>query len=236
MGDKHKKDRSIHHGRVVSTNAVAAHTWHVKIQASDLDDLHYAPGSTVELFVSDPHKHHKAEDRKYSIWNYDPVYQILDFAICTFSHGIAARWVKTLKAGDTVHFKSPKSKLSLDGDGDHYFLIGDVTALAHLYELNRHLTDKKVFSFIYASDRNDIYADIDGSYPLDHYIIDPLSARQVAKKVAEAMPKHIEGKGIAYILGEPDACIRLHDYFKDELHWKSRRLNTKPFWKNKKHH
>lgn len=221
----------IQKGRLIDIKQINRHVFHLKIQSPDFEKMEYIPGFTIDIFLGNCELSPDLETRKYSIWNYEPIHQIIDVAICTFSNGMGAHWVTTLKKDDLIYFKSPKGKLLVDDSANYYYLIGDITSLSHLYEINRNLSvDKKIFSFIYAYNKRDVFPDLDGSFPLDSYIINPLIPETVKQKINALEPK-IEGNGIAYILGEPKTVIALHDYFKNEKQWDIKSLKAKPFWK-----
>ena len=221
----------IQKGQLIDIKQINKHIFHLKIQSSDFEKMEYIPGFTLNIFLGDYTIFPDLETRKYSIWNYEPIHQIIDVAICTFSKGKGANWVRTLKNDDIIYFEPPKGKLLADDSADYYYLIGDVTSLSHLYEINRNLSlHKKVFSFIYAYNQRDIFPDLDGSFPFDHYIINPLVPEVVKQKISVLKPQ-IDGNGMAYILGEPKTVVVLCDYFKNEKNWDTKKLKAKPFWK-----
>ncbi|MFH7015814.1 FAD-binding oxidoreductase [Flavobacterium sp. FlaQc-47] len=221
----------IQKGQLIEIKQLNRHVFHLKIQSEDFDKMQYVPGFTLDIYLGNGEILSNLETRKYSIWNYEPVHQIIDVAICTFSNGKGAHWVSTLKNGDILYFNPPKGKLLINESADYYYLIGDITSLSHLYEINRNLSiNKKVFSFIYAYSQRDIFPDIDGSFPFDYYVINPLIPELVQQKI-EALEPDFSGTGFAYILGEPKTVITLHDYFKNQKKWNSNQLRSKPFWK-----
>jgi NADPH-dependent ferric siderophore reductase len=91
--------------------------------------MQYIAGFTVNIFLGNPNYETNCEDRKYSFWNYEPIHQIADFAICTFSKGKRAEWVQKLQQGDTIYFKPPRGKYFTDNGETNYLLIGDITSL-----------------------------------------------------------------------------------------------------------
>lgn len=227
-----RNEPAIQMGTVVSNKQIAAHTFRLKIQSDDFAKMQYIPGFTVDIFLGNPFEVAGCEDRKYSFWNYEPVYNIADFAICTFSKGKGAEWIKELKKGASIFFKAPKGKLLADNSAENYLLIGDVTSLSHLYEINRNLAvSKTIFSFIYAEQEADLFADIDGSFPLHHSIISiSTGIDNVVKEIIRHLPEQLDNT-IAYNFGHPDICIALHNHLKQERNFHSQNLKTKPFWK-----
>ncbi|WP_434036297.1 SIP domain-containing protein [Formosa sp. 4Alg 33] len=112
---------------------------------------------------------------------------------------------------------------------DSYLMIGDVSALSHLYMLNRHLPeDKQVESIIY-SDLNHVFEDIDGSNPFNFYNLKPNAIADILKLVNDMIPK-MKGNRMVYIAGDSRVCVALNSYFKNELQWNTKQIKTKPFW------
>lgn len=221
----------IQKGILLDIKQINRHVFHLEIQSSDFKKMEYIPGFTIDIFLGDCLAFPNLETRKYSIWNYEPVHQIIDVAVCTFSKGKGANWVTTLEKEDLIYFKAPKGKLLADDSADYYYLIGDVTSLSHLYEINRNLSmGKKVFSFIYAYNQRDVFPDLDGSFPLDFYIINPLEPEIVKQKINILEPETNNNR-IAYILGDPKTVVVLYDYFKNDKQWNIKSLKAKPFWK-----
>lgn len=224
----------IQKGIVLHNKKIAEHTFHLKIQSEDFKSMEYIAGFTLEIYLGNPLEQPETENRKYSFWDYDPVYNNADIAICTFSKGKGANWIKNIKQEDILYFKQPKGKLLVDNNAENYLLIGDTTSLSHLYEINRNLSiSKNIFSFIYVSQSQDIFPDIDLSYPLNFHIINPVSAEIILKKIIEKLPDNLDNT-IAYIFGEPETCITIHNYFKKDRNFPLQNLRTKPFWKTNK--
>lgn len=219
----------IQQAKVLSVLQIAAHAWHLKLQGSDFKQMQYLPGFTLDMYIGNPFEVRETVDRKYSFWRYDPVSGIADIAICTFSNGKGAHWIKTLRANDTVYFKPPRGKLLVDENAERYLLIGDITALSHLYEINRHLpAGKPVHSLIYAKQKEDIFPDIDLRYPFKYRVT---AQEEIRAAILQQLPENLENT-VAYILGDPDTCVWLHHYLKEERNVPVSHLKTKPFWKN----
>lgn len=228
------KEFSLQSGIVLEKKQIAAHTYHLKVRSEDFKKMHYVAGFTVDIYVGNPLNDARCVDRKYSFWNYEPVHHVADFAISTFSNGPGAKWIQNLRQGEPVFFKPPKGKLLADNSAENYLLIGDITSLSHLYEINRNLAvSKNVFSFIYAQKEADLFADIDNSFPFHHYIIAPLLTEMVMNRIIAQLPGSLNNT-IAYIFGHPEICNRLHSYLKNERNMPVQNLRTKPFWKTEK--
>jgi NADPH-dependent ferric siderophore reductase len=228
------KELIIQSGTVLENRQIAAHTFHLKIQSDDFADMQCVGGFTVDIFLGNPYENANCENRKYSFWNYEPVYHIVDLAICTFSNGKGAKWIQKLQQGNRIFFKPPKGKLLADNSAENYLLIGDITSLSHLYEIHRNLAvSKNIFSFIYAEQEADFFPDIDNSFPLHHYIINPTPTHKVVNKIVSLLPAQLDNT-IAYVFGHPEVCIALHHYLKHNKNMPTQYLRTKPFWKAEK--
>ena len=229
-----QKELPLQSGIVLQNKKIDAHTFHLKIASDDFAKMPYTAGFTVDIYIGNPLTDTGCIDRKYSFWNYEPVYRIADFAICTFSNGQGAKWIQSLRQGDRVFFKPPNGKLLADDSAENYLLIGDITSLSHLYEINRSLAvSKHVFSFIYAQQEADLFADIDNSFPFHHYILAPMLTEMVMNRIIAQLPGSLNNT-IAYIFGHPEICTRLHSYLKNERNMPVHNLRTKPFWKTGK--
>lgn len=226
-----RKEVIIQSGTVLENTQIAAHTFHLKIQSNDFAQVHYTGGFTLDVFLGNPFTEASCEDRKYSIWKYEPIYRIADLAICTRSNGKGAKWIQKLHKGDRIFFKPPRGKLLADNSAASYLLIGDISSLSHLYEINRNLTvSKNVFSFIYAQQASDFFNDIDKSSPFSYHVVNPIQTDLVLEKIIQLLPADLDNT-IAYIFGHPGICIGLHNYLKAERNMPLQNLRTKPFWK-----
>lgn len=229
-----QKALTIQSGTVLENKQIAAHTFHLKVQSDDFARMQYVAGFTVDIFLGNPFYDSHCEDRKYSFWNYEPVYHIADFAICTFSNGKGAEWIQKLQQGDCIYFKQPRGKLLVDNSAENYLLIGDITSLSHLYEINRNLSvSKNIFSFIYARHKADYFRDIDNSFPFNHQIIAQTQTDIVVNKIISSLPDNLDNT-IAYIFGHPEVCMAMHNYLKHDRNLPLQNLRTKPFWKTDK--
>jgi NADPH-dependent ferric siderophore reductase len=188
------------------------------LMSEELKSLPYAPGEQVKVYIgADNHFLLSNKVRTYSIWNYEPDNGVIDLAISTFSNGPGSEWVKNIRECDTVYFGGLKGKPQIDESADYYLLIGDVSSLPHLYEVNRHLpANKKVYSFIHSQFHEDFFADLDGSKPLSFYTIESEDCvAAVMKQIHEIITKE-QGRGVAYLEGEAPVCIALHHYLQKE--------------------
>jgi NADPH-dependent ferric siderophore reductase len=210
---------------------IAPNTFHLTLVGEQLKALAYTPGQHLRIFVGlDQQTELSDKVRTYSVWQYDSAEARIELAVCTHSTGIGARWVKSLLPGDTVYFSGPKGKFVVDHSADEYLLIGDSSALAHLYEIRRHLgRDKLVQGIIYSAAKTDCFADLDGSMPFPYY---PFAADPVPelRALIRTYRQNSSGRGMVYIGGESRVCVALHGYFRKELGWPVARIRSKPFW------
>jgi hypothetical protein len=85
-----------------------------------------------------------------------------------------------------VHFYGSGGKFLLNPTAPAYTLLGDISCLAHFYELRRHLPAQvPVVSVIHARHADDCFADIDGSWPLHLVVANTLSAEQYLTAIQE---------------------------------------------------
>ena len=212
---------------VMAHARVAAHTYHVRLVGESLRHLPYTPGYTVDVLLGGPGAPH----RKYSVWNYEPAAGLLDLAICTFSGGAGAHWVQRLRVGAPVLLSPPRGKLTLLDGFDTYYLLGDATALAHLYELHRNLRlSQHAVGFVYVHAAADMFADLDGSFPLPYQVCQPLRPAQVVAQVRELLPP-APGHDVAYITGDPTTCMALTHLLREQWGLPPQQVRTKPFWR-----
>ncbi|SDX75744.1 siderophore-interacting protein [Paenibacillus sp. CF384] len=216
---------------VVGKRQIADHTYRISMELQGADKMPYTPGEFLRVFVGEGQPVKLSEMiRTYSVWNYDTQSGIVDIAACTFSSGAGARWAKQVKVGDPVHFAGPKGKFVSDDSGDYYILIGDISALAHLYELNRHIpASKKVFSLVYAENEQSFFADLDGETKLTFRALPPNPVQALIEQI-EDITKQAQGRGMVYVGGDGRVCVELHDYFKKKLQWDRGQIKVKPFW------
>jgi NADPH-dependent ferric siderophore reductase len=219
---------------IVATERVAAHTYRLSLSGLALTGWTYVPGQTLNVFFGLHCRADAASLRKrtYSVWGYDAAAGRLEVAVCTFSDGPGAQWASTCRPGDVVHFHGPGGKFVLDPAAPAYALLGDISCLAHFYELRRHIpAHVPVASVIHAYQADDCFADVDGSYPLHFVVADSLSAAQV---VAAAQCQGLEltaPNALVYWGGPQATCLAGHRLLQHEYRWPAGLLKAKPFWK-----
>ncbi|MBN9296769.1 MAG: siderophore-interacting protein [Filimonas sp.] len=224
--------RVLRKGTVIEKRKIAGDTYHLMLMSEELKDLPYAPGEQVKVYIgADNDLSFSDKMRTYSIWNYEPDNGVIDLAISTFSNGPGAEWVKNIRECDVVYFGGMKGKRQIDDSADYYILVGDVSSLPHLYELNRHLSaNKKVYSFIHSEFHEDFFTDVDGSTPLSFYTMQSADCPVKLMKAIHGIIEREQGRGVAYLEGEAEVCIAIHHYLKKHEQWQSKQIHTKPFW------
>ena len=96
--------------------------------------------------------------------------------------------------------------------------------------MNRSLLNgRPVQSIIYSQDKTDLFADIDNTRPFEFYQL----ADDAGDRILERIPDLIHDfslNSVVYIAGDSRVCVKVHNYFRQELKWNVRRIKAKPFW------
>ncbi|MFT4031320.1 MAG: siderophore-interacting protein [Siphonobacter sp.] len=210
---------------------IAEHTYHIRLAGDELLQLPYTPGEHMRIMITGKIPTSLSEKvRTYSVWQYDPEEGILDMAICTYSNGVGARWVQDIQVGEMVYFAGPRGNFTIDTTGDFYVFVGDVSSLAHFYELKRNLdSTKKIYSLMYAEQSADFFPDITNKKALAFYQL-PLNPINVLREELASLLSPTQGKGIVYVGGDSRVCVDLNRFFRKELAWENKQVKTKPFW------
>lgn len=219
-------------GTIVHKSTLSEAVYHIRIQGDHIKSAIFKPGYFLRLGVGigSPEASLRDKVRSYSVWDIDKVAGTIDLAIALHSNGIGAAWIKNCNVGDSVSFVWKKGNFVLDDRADSYVMIGDLSALSHLYAINRHLhPDKQVESMVYSGKRSELFADIDRSTPFDFYEMGPNPEQGIIHQVREIIPK-LTGRPMVYIGGDSRVCVALTQFFRRELHWNTTQIKTKPFW------
>lgn len=223
--------RIAHRAVVTHKQAIARNAVHLVLQGEDWNGLSYTPGEHLRVLVGlDQPGPLGDKVRTYSVWNYDAARQRMDVVVCLHSDGPGARWGQRVAVSDAVHFTGPKGKFTVDSTGDFYLFVGDDSALAHLYELRRHVpAGKPVFGVVYAPSESDFFPDLDGTRPLSFRVLPENPVEDLLEQVRPVL-QSAAGSGRVYIGGDGRTCVALNRYFRAELGWKTHQIKTKPFW------
>ena len=211
-------------------------TFKIRIQSDSIKKLDFIPGSFLRMGIGIGNKQLSMKDkiRSYSIWDINKDKGFIDLAIATHSDGIGSQWISNCQIGDTIYYKWKKGNFLADDTADSYVMIGDLSALSHLYMINRHIgKDKQVIGIVYSEHKNEIFTDIDGNFPFDIYELPQNPSGEIITKIKEIVP-NLSGKKIAYIAGDSRVCIALNSFFRRELQWETKSIKTKPFWNPEK--
>lgn len=222
-------DKTFHSGVLIHKEKITPTTYHIRIKLKQ-ELKNYIPGQQLRVLVGlDNITSLSNLVRTYSIWYYDELKNEANLAICTFSNGQGAKWVQALEYGDAVYFRGPEGKFTLNPNADNHLFFGDVSSLAHLYELNRHTGHLKTASgIVYSTSKSHYFDDI---FPKRNFGFLESAANTLEDIITEISWNTIRKENTAvYIAGETAFCVGLHNYFKKELNFSPKQLKTKPFW------
>ena len=221
-------EEAIIEGKEKISNSV----YKIRLKSESIKKAAFTPGYFLRLAIGIDNDSLPMNDkvRSYSVWNINQAEGYLDLAISTESNGIGAQWVLDCKVGDVVYFKWKKGNFLIDETADSYLMIGDVSALSHLYIINRNLDDdKQVESIIYCQNPEDIFDDSIGGNPFNFHQLKQNATTEILDIIKKITPK-MKGKKMVYIAGDSRFCIALNHYFRNELNWNTKQIKTKPFW------
>ncbi|MBJ2175168.1 SIP domain-containing protein [Aureibaculum sp. A20] len=206
--------------------------YQIRLKSESIKKAEFEPGYFIRLGIGIGNDNISFKDkvRSYSVWNINHTEGYLDLAIATESKGIGAEWGQNCNIGDTVYFKWKKGNFLLDTTADSYLMIGDLSALSHLYIIHRNLSNTKhVESLVYTKNSDDFFQDVDGSIPFNFYSLEQNAIDEILKIVKQLAGK-LKKEKIVYIAGDSRVCIALNQYFRHELKWNIKQIKTKPFW------
>ncbi|WP_111710015.1 FAD-binding oxidoreductase [Lutibacter citreus] len=215
---------------------LSAAAYRIRLQGNSIRKINFIPGSFLKMGIGIGKAELSMKDkiRSYSIWDINKEKGFLDLAIATHSNGIGSQWAKECQVGDTVYFKLKKGNFLADASADSYIIIGDLSALSHLYAINKNIgKNKQVASILYNQQKSELFPDINGKFPLDFYELPQNPSNEIIAKIKEIIPS-LKGKTIAYIAGDSRVCIALNNFLRQELNWETKQIKTKPFWNPEK--
>ena len=153
----------------------------------------------------------------------------MGIAVCTFSLGNGTQWVQRLKEGDQVYFNGPKGKLVYYDGFKNYLFFGDVSTLGRFYGIRRQLgEDQSFYGVFYAERREDLFADIDGTYPFDF-----ITSRRDDINVQSLFNNcrvFDHSNTVVYVAGEAVFCKGIYKYCSQTLGLNRNQIKAKPFW------
>lgn len=219
-------------GEILSKIKLTENVYHIVIKSDAIKTIDFVPGCFIRLGVGLGKELSLKKDmvRSYSIWDINKDKNTFSLAIATHSNGIGAQWVKNCEVGSTVYFKTKKGKFTVDNSADSYLFIGDLSALSHLYIINRYLPkNKQVESVIYSKNTRNLYADIDDKKPFNFYSIENNNSKEIIAKIENILP-YLKGVKKVYVAGDSRVCIALNNYLRKEHKWSTKQIKVKPFW------
>ncbi|MEQ8533675.1 MAG: siderophore-interacting protein [Imperialibacter sp.] len=204
----------------------------IRLKSESIAKANFTPGYFLRLGIGIDNEDIAIKDkvRSYSVWDINKPKGYLDVAIATHSTGIGTAWAAQCKSGDKVYFKWKKGNFLVDESADSYLMIGDLSALSHLYMINRSLTkQQQVAGIVYSQAVNELFPDVDGATPFTFYEMPPNPVPEIVEEVKKLVPE-MKGRTMVYLAGDSRACVALNQYFRKELHWSAKQVKTKPFW------
>ena len=217
---------------IVLKQRISESAYWIKIKGENIKNAEFIPGYFLRVGVgfNDDELSLHGSVRSYSVWDIDKTKGTIDIAIATHSKGVGAKWIEECKVGDNVRYNWKKGNFILDDSADSYLFIGDLSALSHLYILQRNLPkNKQIESIVYSKHRDELYEDIDDTRPFEFYETQENPVNEIIEKVKEIVTK-MNGKKMVYIGGDSRVCVALNKYFRNELNWETKQIKTKPFW------
>ncbi|AZQ64502.1 siderophore-interacting protein [Flammeovirga pectinis] len=221
---------------IIYKKQLSKSAFHIRIQSEDFLKINIIPGAFLRVGIGIGKEELSMKDkiRSYSIWDFDQKKGVIDIAIATHSKGIGSYWVSNCKVGDKLFCKLKTGKFLIDEIADSYLMIGDLSALSHLYMIQRELgPNKYVKGIIYSDNKDDFFPDVDNKTPFDFYEKSQNPIDEVIGEIKKSLPL-MHGEEIVYIAGDSRLCIALTKFFRNELKWKSNKIKTKPFWNPEK--
>lgn len=224
--------RVLKENTIVEKQQLSKAAFRIRLESEEIKNVDFVPGYFLRVGIGLTEESLSMKDfvRSYSVWDIDQDRGTIDLAVAVHSNGPGAKWVQQRQLGDRVYFKWKKGNFLVDHSADSYLMIGDLSALSHLYMIRRGLfQSKQVESVLYSQDIDELFPDIDGKTPFDFYEMPENPIDQLIERVKELVPK-MTGRKCVYIAGDSRVCVALNQYFRKELNWESRQIKTKPFW------
>jgi NADPH-dependent ferric siderophore reductase len=225
-------------GTVEDKERLSESVYRISLKSKNIKTAEFHPGYFLRVLIgmNNPSDKLFNDDfvRSYSVWDIDKTEGTIDLAIATHSEGAGAKWIRQIDSGDKVLFRWKKGNFVLDDAADSYLMIGDVSALSHLYNIGRNLgKGKHVESIIYSAKMNDFFADIDRTAPFSFHEMPENPIDEIIYLIRTIIPK-MKGRKMVYIGGDSRVCVALRKYFRQDLHWEAKQIKTKPFWNPEK--
>ncbi|WP_020533420.1 siderophore-interacting protein [Flexithrix dorotheae] len=217
---------------VVRKTKISESAYSILIKGDHIKNIEFIPGYFLRLVIGANNENLSRKDTviSYSVWDINHTIGTVELVIATHSKGAGANWIQQIQPGDKVFFRWKKGKFLIDESADSYLMIGDLSALSHMYMIRRNLPeDKQVQSIFYCQQLNDMYVDIDGTTPFDFYEMSQNPIDEIITKIEELVPK-LNGSKMVYIAGDSRVCVALNQYFRKKLKFGTTQIKIKPFW------
>ncbi|WP_339922210.1 SIP domain-containing protein [uncultured Cyclobacterium sp.] len=217
---------------IVEKTKLSDAAYKIRLKSEGIASADFVPGYFLRLGIGIDKEEVSMKDkiRSYSVWDINKSEGYMDLAIATHSKGMGSNWVEQCQPGEDVYFKWKKGNFLVDNSADSYLMIGDLSALSHLYMIHRALpAGKNVESIIYSHNKNELFPDISGTEPFDFYGL-PTNPKEEIMDLVKARVSKMSGKKMVYIAGDSRICAQLNQYFRKELKWETKQIKTKPFW------
>jgi len=221
---------------ITEKKALTQSVFRIRLQSESIRNASFLPGSFLRMAIGIGNEEVSLKDkiRSYSVWDINSNEGFLDLAIATHSNGIGSQWAKECQMGDQIYFKWKKGNFLADDSADSYLMVGDLSALSHLYMVNRNIgKNKQLASLIYSQQKSELFPDIDGSTPFDFYDFPQNPSTEIIAKLKKIVPE-LKGKKMVYVAGDSRLCVALNQFFRKELQWPTKQIKTKPFWNPEK--
>ncbi len=216
--------------KIIYKKQLSLNAFHLSIHSENFLNVQYSPGYFLRLFIGRDTEGLSFRDkvRSYSVWNFDRSNECLDLAICTQGTGPGTAWVKKCEVGDEILYDWHSGKFLIDNSAKQYVFIGDLSALGHLYQINRNLSSgKDIHSIIYGKQEDEFFHDIDGSKPFRFYKFYEYPAQDIIDLFSSFKVNH---NAMIYVGGDGKICSALNKYLKSELCFSQKQIKVKPFW------
>ncbi|MBB6462111.1 SIP domain-containing protein [Flammeovirga kamogawensis] len=221
---------------IIYKKQLSKSAFHIRIQSDEFSKMNIIPGAflRVGIGIGKDELSMKDKIRSYSIWNVDLKNGVIDIAVATHSNGIGSYWVSNCKVGDKLFCKLKTGKFLMDEMSDSYLMIGDLSALSHLYMIQRELgPNKYIKGIIYSENQDDFFPDVDNKTPFDFYKKPQNPINEVLDEIKKSLPL-MKGRRMVYIAGDSRLCVALTQFFRKELKWEVSQIKAKPFWNPEK--
>jgi NADPH-dependent ferric siderophore reductase len=222
--------RFFNSAQLLEKKIIANHTFHLRIKLNSDSFNNYIPGQHLSMLVGlDDTSLFENPTRCYSVWNYDSENQEVDIAACINSNGIGTIWLKQLREGDTIYFSGPEGKFTFSPNFENYFFFGDSSALGHLYNIRRQLSQQQnSVGLFYSIERENLFSDLNNNLPFEF----ESSKQPPYDRIKTLLSNQIYDtqKTIVYIAGETEFCVTINKFCRQSLKLEPKQVRTKPFW------